>query len=131
MSVYYHGTTLSNLKEIIVNGFFEQSYFTTSIDDAVEYAVMGGESSLQCREEDYENEHGITAREDFLDMWDMYHELFPDNEQPVVIEVRDELHGIEDSGAENALCVQAPFKPSNTQVYLYDWENDSLTDLNL
>lgn len=125
----YHGTTLSNLQKIVKDGFFKKTYFTTSIDDATEYAAMGGEWSLQLREESYEVEFGVSAREQYLDMWDMYRELFPSDDTPVVIEIELDLtkvNSLPDAGAENAICLNDKYLPDKMQVLEYKWNIESL-----
>lgn len=129
----YHGTTLSNLQQIVKDGFLKKTYFTTSIDDAEEYAAMGGEWSLQLREERYEDDLGVSAREQYLDMWDMYRELFPVGETPVVIGINVDLKEISivsDTGAENAICINNRYMPDEIQVFEYKWSDESLVRRN-
>jgi len=109
MTKFFHGTTSSKATSIIENGFNEMSYFTTSFEDASEYALMGGEQDLQDREETWESENGISPREHFgCDISDMYKELYPQDEQPIVfsVEIPDELlkESVKDSGADGAVC---------------------------
>jgi len=104
---FFHGTTSAKATSIIENGFNEMSYFTTSLEDASEYALMGGEQDLQDRGEAWEN--GNAPRERFgCDLSDMYKELYPKGEHPIVFSVviPDELlkESVKDSGGEGAVC---------------------------
>jgi len=106
--VLYHGTTSKKAEQIKREGFDAGSYFTPNLDDASEYAAMGGEWDLQEREEEWEKTHGYPPREEYgSDLWDMYKDLYPKNQHPVVIEINLPLsiykQGKPDSGAEKGI----------------------------
>jgi hypothetical protein len=104
----FHGTSSGNLSTIQTNGFMPPAYFTTSFDDAKYYAATGGEEDLQRREEEFEDETGMNARDEFYpDMWDMYKALYPRGQHPIVISVNMSKDlfdkGRLDSGAEGGV----------------------------
>lgn len=129
---YYHGTKLSNLSQIINDGFHEHSYFTTLQEDAIEYSAMGGEWNLQERIENYEQSHGYNPRDEY-DVWELYQLLFPKNDHPIIIEIvldKKQHDFNEDNGAENAICINNKFKPNISNIYLYDWDSESVFKIN-
>jgi hypothetical protein len=106
--ILYHGTTSKNADEIKKNGFDKISYFTTSKEDAEFYAVTGGETDLQEREERFEEEHGYSIRDEYEpDLYDMYKYLYPSGQYPVIITVslpyNIYIQGHEDSGADGGV----------------------------
>lgn len=70
---------------------------------------MGGEWDLQRREEEFEAEHGYAPRDEYgPDIWDMYRDLYPAGQHPVVVTVEipaDLLAtAMPDNGAEGAVA---------------------------
>jgi hypothetical protein len=86
ISIFFHGTTSSRAKVITENGFEGPVFFTPDFEHATEYAMIGGEESLQQREEAFFRDNGEWPRE-LYDTDEMWFKLYPENETPVVIEV--------------------------------------------
>jgi hypothetical protein len=125
---YYHGTSSSNIPMISKKGFVAPTHFTTSIEDAEYYAATGGEWDLQKREEEWEIEHGYPPREEFKgDMWEMYKELYPANDYPVVISVNISdtlLRSTKiDAGADGGIVSNIDMPPSIIQkINTVEWD---------
>jgi len=131
----YHGTTSACLDRILSDGRFDPpSYFATLIADAREYAAMGGEWDLQRREEEYEAEHGFTPREEYgPDIWDMYRDLYPAGQHPVVVAIDIPMDllstGQPDSGAEGGVVFHVSLPSSLiADVVRIEWDEPQVDE---
>lgn len=105
----YHGTSSKKASNIKEQGFFPNSYFTTSLEDASYYAAIGGEWDLEKREKEWQKIYSKNPRKHFYpDLWDMYQVLYPKEEHPVVLvcEIPENYSFKKDSGGENAIVFE-------------------------
>lgn len=85
----YHGTSSGNVNRIKSSA--TKLFLTTDEDVAYYYASKGGEDYFLDREIQFEKEHGIAPDEYFeTDEYgelNMFKELYPENEHPVVLKI--------------------------------------------